>query len=108
MEQKHKEKRVPDYQCDLCEFGGDLITDIWSHKLDKHADESLGYKNTDEQAKNNMFFNFVAEQNLEVVEEVMNMKNGMKQVIDQLITDFEDTMKELKDEMMKQQKRSRT
>ena len=102
MEKKHIEKITFDYECDLCEFGGDLVTDIWSHKLDKHADNSLGYNKADEQAKSNMFFNFVAEQNLEVAEEVINLKSGMKQVIEQLINDFEDTMKDLKDEMMKQ------
>ena len=71
-------------QCDLCEFGGDLVTDIWNHKLDKHADQSLGYNKADENAKTNMFFNFVAEQNLEVMEEFLKFKSGIKLVMEQL------------------------
>ena len=102
MEEKHNEARNPDYKCDLCEFGGDLVTDIWNHKLDKHADQSLGYNKADENAKTNMFFNFVAEQNLEVMEEFLKFKSGIKLVMEQLLADFENTMKELKDEIKKQ------
>ena len=73
-----------------------------NHKLGKHTDENFGYNMADVQSKNNMFFNFVAEQNIEVIEEYRKFKSEMKQVVERLINNFEDTVKDLKDEIMKQ------
>ena len=99
IEKKHIEKKDPNYKCDLCDFGGDLITDIWSHKGDKHTEKTFDFNKIDEKK---LFVNFMAEQNLELMEEMINFKNGMKLVLEHMVSDFVDTMKDLKEEVTKQ------
>ena len=43
----------------------------------------------------------LAEQNTDIIEEVINLKNNMKAIIGQLIDDFEEGMQELKDDNKK-------
>ena len=99
VEIKHVEKLIPDYKCNLCDFGANFITEIWNHKLDNHAGETFNVNKFDESAKYNLIFNLVAEQNVDLMEEVTNLKNGIKEVLEQLINEFEDNMKSLKNEV---------
>ena len=98
VDEKHEVKIDQNYKCDQCDFGGDLIIDIWSHKVEKHVGTTVDINKLDEKK---MYFNFMAEQNLEVIDEITKFKDGMRQVLEQLITDFEDNMTEIRKEVIK-------
>ena len=75
------------YKCNFCDYASDTIGQIWNHKLDKHTGQSFNFNNIDKVDKNNFLFNLLAEQNTDVLEEVINMKKAIKEFFGQLIDD---------------------
>ena len=74
---------------------------IWNHKLDKHTGQSFNFNNLDKVGKKNLLFNLLAEQNNDVLEEVISMKNDMIKKFCQLIDDFEVGMNVMRNETRK-------
>ena len=56
-----------------------------------------GFNNLDKNDRKNILFNHLAEQNADLMEEVINMKKAMKKMFTQMINDFEEGMDSLKD-----------
>ena len=102
MKKHVKEKHSPSYTCNLCDFSAEFIGEIWNHKLDKHAGDTFNFNNLDENARKNLLFNLVAEQNADLMEEIINLKKTLKEVLGQVITEFEDNMNDFKDHSKKQ------
>ena len=100
--QKHQEEnQPPKYECNFCEFSAEIINDIWNHKLEKHTGQSLNFNNLDKDVEKNDILKFLAEQNTDIIEEVINLKTNMKAVIGSVIDDFEEGMKVLRDDSKK-------
>ena len=100
--QQEKENAPGSYKCNLCEFKSDCIDLIWNHKLDKHTGESFNFNKLDKDSRKNVLFNILAEQNVDLIEEVTGLRNSMKERFKQMIDDFEDGMQQAKDESTKQ------
>ena len=83
------------YKCNLCEFRADSVDLIWKHKLDKHTGESFNFNKMDKNSRKNILFNILAEQNVEIIEEVVNLRNSMKEIFKQMLNDFEDGMQDV-------------
>ena len=86
------------FGCDLCDFGADLVTEIWKHKLDKHISEYPSFNNLDEGERQSHMYNFVAEQNADLIREFKSLKKGIKEVFEQMIEEFGDSIKDVKKE----------
>ena len=56
----------------------------------------------DKDDRKDFLFHLLADQNNDLLEEVKNMKESMKAIVGQMIDDFEDGIKELKEETRKQ------
>ena len=90
------------YTRDLCALGTDFIGEMWKHKLNKHAKDAYEYNNLDEHAENNINFNLLAEQNINLIGEVNSIKKCFQETFEQMNYDFEDIIKGLKDDARKQ------
>ena len=86
-------------KCDLCEYESKTVEQIRNHKLDKHMEESVNQlSNINSGKKGNKS---LVEQNAELIQELLNVKKTMKDIFAQLIDDFENGMKEVKDDITK-------
>ena len=100
-EKHHTQKKTPHYPCNLCEFRSDHIEHMWNHKLDKHTGEYFNVRKFSKDERQNMLFSLVAEQNVELMEEMLSLKKGVKAILEQFTYDVEDHLKELKEDFKK-------
>ena len=98
------QRHLSEYKCNFCEFVSSSIDQIWNHKLDKHTGQSFNFNNFDKNDRKDFLFHMLADQNNDLLEEVMNMKKAMKDIIGQMMDDFENGLKEFMDETRKQNK----
>ena len=77
--------KIPAFKCNLCDFASQSIDQIWNHKLDKHTGQAFNFNNLDASDRNNIRFSFMAEQNADLMEEVLNLKKSMKDLFSQHI-----------------------
>jgi hypothetical protein len=86
----------------LCDFSASFVDQIWNHKLDQHTGEYFNVKTFDENERKNMLFSLVAEQNVELMEEIIKLKDCMKEVLEGFAHDVEDHLNDLKKDAKKQ------
>ena len=74
MEKKHIDEGK--YQCNFCDFNTDVLTRMYEHKLSDHPELKIGFtpKNI---ASKEYVVNFLAEQNKELMEELITVKKEL-------------------------------
>ena len=72
--QTKKTECNPKYKCNFCDYSSESLDQICNHKLDKHTGQSVNFNNMDKVDNNNFLFKLLAEQNNDLLEEVLNMK----------------------------------
>ena len=82
-EKKHKEARVQlKYACNSCGFGSNFVAELWNHVIDAHPGENQ----FESKAKHEIFYNLVAEQNVNILEEFNTLKDALKKLMKHLLT----------------------
>ena len=97
MKREHSGVNDAKYKCNLCEFSASSVDNIWNHKLDNHTGEYFNVKTLNNNERKDMLFSLIAEQNVELMEEVLKIKKGVKEVLKQFTYDVENHMNEIKD-----------
>ena len=72
------------YKCNFVTLEQILLTKCGTKKLDQHTGQSVNFNSMDKNDTKNSILNFVAEQNADIIEELMNLKKSMKEFLDQL------------------------
>ena len=85
-----KDTRI--YSCDACPYTTLYVGQLWEHVLDKHPGKD---KEFSPKTSKDILFNLLAEQNMDLLEEVRSIKNGMKNSFNQLAGDFDKTLNEV-------------
>ena len=98
---KHSEKKHSQLSCNLCELKADSVGELWNHKLSSHVGQPFDFNKSKETSNKDHLITLIAEQNMEIVEELINLKSGIKGILEQLITEFEDNMKIVQSEATK-------
>ena len=107
MHQQSKAKTVG-VKCALCQYEFRSNVELEEHHDHEHSKKTEteqetetenipGFNNLDKNDRKNILFNHLAEQNADLMEEVINMKKAMKKMFTQMINDFEEGMDSLKD-----------
>jgi hypothetical protein len=100
QEREHKEERDT-YGCDRCDFRDDFLGNVWKHKLAKHS-EIFNANSSSENLPKDILLNLLAEQNANLMEEVVTLKKSVKEVIMQVTYDFEEIIENMKKVVEKQ------
>ena len=82
------------YSCDSCPYTAKYVGQLWGHVHEKHPAKDNGFvpKNSNE-----AILNLLAEQNMALIEEVTDLKSGVKGSFKQLAEDFNKTLKVIND-----------
>ena len=83
-------EKEPNYFCNLCDFTTNFVDQLWNHKLEEHGDKYFNHNNFTENDRKNILFSVVAEQNVELMEEMVTLRKFLKEVFEQLTNDIED------------------
>ena len=83
------------YNCKECAFTANLVADFWKHSLTKHPDDAIPY---DGNQFENMTLKIMAEQNVDLGEEIETLKKDMKGACEQLANIFESGMAAMKED----------
>jgi hypothetical protein len=73
MKKEHAGVNGAKYKCNLCEFSASSVDSIWNHKLDNHTGEYFNVKTLNNNERKDMLFSLIAEQNVELMEEVIKI-----------------------------------
>ena len=97
-----KDNRI--YSCDSCPYTTIYVGQLWEHVLEKHPgkDKDFAPKNSKD-----ALFNLLAEQNMVLMEEVRNMRTGMKDSFNQLAGDFDKTINEVNEKAEERDKENK-
>ena len=90
------DKKENKYICDVCDFESDQVANMWEHSRRYHSNESQ------EVFEGNSVWKLVAEQNVELCEEIDQLKSDTKNAFLELAKAVDDTLKHLKDEFRKE------
>ena len=73
---KHQESQETKYNCSSCEFTTNFVGNLWQHMFLKHP----GSKQLEFSPKSvkDAVLNLLAEQNMDLMEELVNMKRDLK------------------------------
>ena len=72
------------YDCNFCNFKTEYMIKIYEHKLQEHPDASDEFNSKKITAKD-MAVNLLAEQNLELMEKLVALENGIKATFGTLV-----------------------
>ena len=76
MRQKHAAKDDCKFNCNFCAFQTDILMEIFEHKFEVHPEIDTDFKPKSMNAKD-FVLNLAAEQNMELIEEVLAIKQLM-------------------------------
>ena len=65
------------YQCKTCDFQSNIVTEMYEHKLNHHPENPIEFTPTSTNTKE-FILNFIAEQNVEIIEDIMKLKEDLK------------------------------
>ena len=94
---KHEKVEHYRYTCEFCGFASHYILNLWNHREEVHADLTPVFvpkPNTNQDSA----IAYLAEQNLELMEEIETMKKDFKGAFEQHSNDIEDHLKLLREE----------
>ena len=103
---KHLESKHPEdlnYGCDICGFRDDFVGNIWMHKIIKH-EKSFQYNKSSESTANELMLNLLAEQNSNLMDEVVTLKNFIKEAFENFTNEFVNIVKVIQDDEQKKNK----
>ena len=89
MKKKHEPVIDKKYKCSSCAFQSDYLIKMYEHRLSVHPETPIGFSPKSTSAKD-MAINLIAEQNMEIMEEVLDMKKGV-------ISSFEKLSEEMRE-----------
>ena len=102
MKKKHIEVNQPQLACNLCDMKANTVNDLWDHKVGSHVGQPFDFSRAKDTSNKDHLINLIAEQNIDIVEEISNLKKSVKEVLGQLINEFEDNMKVMGEKTAKQ------
>ena len=86
MHQHIKRNHLPEgkkYKCNSCNFESDFLVKMYEHKLANHPEIPIDFNPKTTSVKD-MALNLIAEQNIEIMEEILHLKEGLKLAFEQL------------------------
>ena len=89
-----KSKGTTRITCNFCDYVAESIDKLWNHNLEEHIGQPVDHNNME---KND---------NKRILEEVLNMKSTVKDILEQVINEFEDGMNILRDQTNKHTKQT--
>ena len=96
LKNKHKEPENMKYKCNMCSFQAQRVVQVYDHKFTVHPETPMEY-NPNKPTVKDMVLNLIAEQNIEIVEELQDIKKYMRDAFERLSDEirdsFEDTAK---------------
>lgn len=69
------------YSCSICDYASGFLAEVWKHALDEHPGEKV---KLDSKVKEDIIVNLVVEQNVNIMEDMNSLKNGLKNSFNQL------------------------
>ena len=90
---KHHIKRkhvISKYNCGECSFGSDLAANLWEHTNNTHTNLT---------EKENLFVKLIAEQNIDLLEEIEQLKKDTKNAFLELAKSIDSCFGLMKDEI---------
>ena len=82
------------FKCSSCTFQTDFLLKIYEHKLGEHPDSTMKF-NPQTTTVKEMALNLIAEQNMDLMEEFLEMKTHFKEAVTQLSGDIKDVFETL-------------
>ena len=83
------------YKCKACDFETNLVADIWEHTLKQHPDASFQFNQTQTE---NFTIKMVAEQNVDMMEEVEILKKDFKGAFEKFADIVESSIAKIKED----------
>ena len=79
VKRKHENKQECKYKCNFCNFESNMLTEMYGHKFEDHPDVDTDFRpQTKSKSTQEFILNLLAEQNIALMEEVLNLKNDIK------------------------------
>ena len=78
------------YTCETCDFTTVYVAQLWEHMVEKHPPKEFAPRTAKDTISS-----LLAEQNIDLMEEVISLKNGFKGSFEQLAGDMDKTLREI-------------
>ena len=97
---KHKAATTNrEYKCDSCAFTSDFVGTLWEHIFAQHIGKNQENKKEDgPKTVKDALLNLLAEQNIDLMEEAIQLKRDVHGAFKKLAEDIDTNMKEMQDE----------
>ena len=99
---KHKKTMHPKtsqpkqtWSCETCGFASEFILDMWKHREEQHSNSTPEFQ---PKPKQDFAIAFLAEHNLDIMEEMDTLKKEVRASILRLASDIEDNLATIRDE----------
>ena len=89
------------YNCNFCDHTSETLEHIVNHQHNKHPDQAVNLNNLDKSMNDNILASVFVEQFNGLVDEVLNMKKAVKDILGQVIDDYENNMNFMREENTK-------
>ena len=86
----HQDKK---FKCNYCTFEGDRLALMYEHRLENHSESPHDYTPKQTTTVKDMILNLIAEQNLEIMEELKELKKGVKVSFEEVKSNLKDATK---------------
>ena len=96
-EEKDAENEMGKYKCVICEFTANFLFDMWQHRHTKHADATPEFL-PKSKSKEDVAFAYLAEQMLELTEEMETLKKDCKGAFEALANIMETQQNTVREE----------
>jgi hypothetical protein len=83
VKNKHEITEDRKFKCNACTFQTDVLLKIYEHKLGEHPETSIEFNPKTTTVKD-MALNLISQQNLELMEEILDLKKGLKVAFEKL------------------------
>ena len=88
------------YECKFCPFNSNVLVLMYEHKLSVHPNIDTDFNPKSMNTKD-FVMNIIAEQNMEIIEELLKLKNDLKRSFEELGGDLEVKINNAKNEVLK-------
>ena len=99
----HMEVAEKRFKCNWCDFQSDGVITLNKHNLNQHPESQMDSKSKTVNVSESIL-NLLAEQNLDMMEEVINLKRDWKGAIEQLAGDIKECFDGLTEETKEKDK----
>ena len=81
------------FTCNICSFKAEYLVEIYEHKLSNHPGNPMDF-NPNRRSAKDMALNLIAEQNIDLIEEIQDLKKTFKSAFEQLANDVRNSIGE--------------